>query len=206
MKVIEILAVLTAYLLGSIPFAYIFGRLIKGIDIRRVGTHNAGAMNTREQLGVVPGIAVLVLDMAKGALAVLIAGWLGVSTIFVYLCGLAAVIGHVWPVFLGFKGGRGTATTLGVLLALAPREFGISFAVIAVILVLTRDTGLAVAVGLALLPLLLWLFGESISLTIYSISIALVLFLINYPMFRKDISQAGGLKNYLLGKRLKSRR
>jgi acyl phosphate:glycerol-3-phosphate acyltransferase len=201
----EILAVLTAYLLGAIPFAYIAGRLLKGFDIRRVGTHNAGAMNTREQIGVVPGIAVLILDMGKGSLAVFTAGWLGVSSIFIYLSGLAAVAGHVWPVFLGFKGGRGTATALGVLFTLAPREFAISMAIIVAIFILTQDTGLGVGIGLALLPLLLWIFGENTSLTIYSIVIALVLFLINFPMFKKDISQVG-LKNYLLGKRLKGRR
>jgi glycerol-3-phosphate acyltransferase PlsY len=205
MTVIEIVAVITGYLLGSIPFAYLFGRVIKGFDIRQVGTHNAGAMNTREQLGLLPGIAVLILDMGKGSLAILIAGWLGASTIFVFLSGAAAVAGHVWPVFLGFKGGRGTATTLGVLFTLAPREFAISMAVIVTIFILTRDTGLGVAIGLALFTLLLWILGENINLILYSIVMALFLFFINYRMFKKDIFQAGGLRNYLLGKRPKSR-
>jgi acyl phosphate:glycerol-3-phosphate acyltransferase len=97
------------------------------VDIRQLGTGNAGAMNTVREVGLLPGIALLLLDVVKGSHAVFIAQWLGISLIFVFIDGFAVVAGHNWPLFLKFKGGRGTATTLGVLLALTPLEFGISF-------------------------------------------------------------------------------
>jgi acyl phosphate:glycerol-3-phosphate acyltransferase len=201
MLIKEIFSIVIAYLLGAIPFAYIFTRWIKGIDIRQVGTHNAGAMNTIRQVGLLPGTAVIILDMAKGALSILIAQWLGVPIIFVFLAGFAAIIGHTWPVYLGFRGGRGTATTVGVLFALAPQIFAISFVIIAILLIVTRDTGFAVGVGLALFPLLLWIFGADNSLIFYAIAVALLLLLINFQMVRKDVAHTGGLKNYLLRKR-----
>ena len=120
-----ILAVVIGYLLGSIPFAYIAGRLIKGVDIRRVGGGNVGALNTMREIGVAAGWAVLVADIAKGLVAVLIAQWLGLSVIWVFAVGFAAVAGHNWPVFLKFRGGKGVATAMGVLLTLVPQEFAI---------------------------------------------------------------------------------
>ena len=119
---VAVLAVIVAYLLGSIPFSYIAGRLLKGIDIRQVGGGNAGALNTMREVGTAAGFGVLFADIAKGALAVLIARWLGLSLIFVSIAGFAAVVGHNWPVFLHFRGGKGAATTLGVLLVLVPIE------------------------------------------------------------------------------------
>ncbi len=201
MTIEGISAIIIAYLLGSIPFSYIFARLVKGIDIRQVGTHNAGAMNTVREIGKLPGAAVLILDIAKGSLSILIAQRLGVSSTFVFLAGLAAVAGHTWPVYLRFRGGRGTATTLGVLLALAPREFAINLAIISVIVLITRDTGTGVGTGLVITPLLLWIFGEDLSLILYSIVIAVFLLMINLSNFRRDVAEASGVKNYLSAKR-----
>jgi len=96
MLAIGIIAVIIGYLLGSIPFAYIAARLIKGVDIRRVGGGNVGALNIMREVGMVAGLAVLLADMGKGALVVLIAQWLGVSMVFVFVVGLAAVVGHSW--------------------------------------------------------------------------------------------------------------
>jgi len=168
-----ILAIVIGYLLGSIPSAYIAARLKKGVDIRQVGGRNLGALNTMREIGVAVGFAVLAADIAKGAAAVLIAQWLGLSLIWVFLVGFAAVVGHNWPVFLKFKGGKGAATIMGVLLALVPREFGISFAIIALIVVVTSNIRLAIGIGLALLPLIVWLFGESGMLIAYSLVLPL---------------------------------
>jgi glycerol-3-phosphate acyltransferase PlsY len=109
------------YFLGSIPSAYIAGRLLNGVDIRQVGNGNVGAANAFRQLGAKVGIAVFAIDAAKGGLATIVAQAVGVSQLWVLLAGAAAVVGHNWPLFLGFRGGRGEATTIGVLLALIPQ-------------------------------------------------------------------------------------
>ena len=108
------------YLLGSIPTAYIFGRFIIGQDIRHLGDANVGAANAYRTLGAKYGIAVYLLDLTKGVLAVLIAQWANLPQIWVFITGGAAVIGHNWPVFLGFRGGRGESTTIGTLYIINP--------------------------------------------------------------------------------------
>ena len=102
-----IIAIVIAYLLGSIPFAYIAGRLIKGVDIRQVGGGNMGALNVMHQVGTAVGYTVFIADIAKGLLSVFVARWLGLSLILVLIVGFAAVAGHNWPVFLGFRGAKG---------------------------------------------------------------------------------------------------
>ena len=154
--VTEVIAVALGYLLGSVPFAYIVGRLKKGVDIRQVGGGNMGALNTMREVGMSAGIAVLILDIAKGSVAVLIARWLGLSPIWIFMAGFAAIAGHNWPVFLGFRGGRGAATTIGVLLVLVPLELAISLAITAIVVVITSNVRLGLAAGLALLPLIIW--------------------------------------------------
>jgi glycerol-3-phosphate acyltransferase PlsY len=116
------LGILISYLVGSIPWAYIFGRLLKGIDIRQFGSGNVGATNALRVLGRSPGIVVLVLDILKGVLTVVI---LGQSEILSIVFGLCCICGHNWTVFLKFKGGKGVATTLGVLLGLAIKISGL---------------------------------------------------------------------------------
>ncbi len=169
------IAIVIAYLLGSIPFAYIAGKLLKGIDIRQVGGGNMGAVNTAREIGPVPGLLVLAADIAKGSLAVIIALRLDLSLILVFGAGFAAVLGHNWPVFLKFRGGRGAATTIGVLFALVPLEFAISLALILTIIVVTSNVRLAVVVGLAVLPFIIWQINGSGMLIIYSIVMFLFL-------------------------------
>jgi glycerol-3-phosphate acyltransferase PlsY len=112
------LSLVLAYLLGSLPFAYLVSWR-KGVDIRRVGDFNVGAFNVFRHVGLEAGLITLVLDIGKGATAVVIARALHVNEV-IYLAGIAAVLGHNWPVFLGFRGGRGEATAVGVLLATVP--------------------------------------------------------------------------------------
>ncbi|MBA7628589.1 Glycerol-3-phosphate acyltransferase [subsurface metagenome] len=110
------LVVLTGYLLGSIPTAYIAGRLLKGRDIRQIGDGNVGAHNAFRELGPKTGVAVGIIDAGKGVLVIIIAQVAGIPQVTILLSGAAAVIGHNWPVFLGFRGGRGESTTIGILL------------------------------------------------------------------------------------------
>ena len=112
------LIIILAYAVGSIPTAYIAGRLLAGVDIRRLGDGNIGARNAYFELGSRTGIVVFVLDVTKGMIPVLVARAIALPEVVVLLAGAATVAGHNWPVFLGFRGGRGEATTIGVLLVL----------------------------------------------------------------------------------------
>lgn len=111
---------LAAYLLGSVPTAFIVVYLAKGVDIRQVGTGNVGALNAYHQTGVAGGLLVLAVDAGKGALAVLAVHWLGTPDWAVFLTTPLIVIGHNWPVLLGFQGGKGAAGIFGISLAAQP--------------------------------------------------------------------------------------
>jgi len=190
-----IIAVILGYLLGSIPFAYIAGRLKKGVDIRQVGGGNVGALNTMREIGPSVGLAVLLADVAKGSVAVLIAHWLGLSLIWTLVAGFAAVVGHNWPIFLGFKGGKGAATAMGVFLALVPREFAISFAIIALVIVITSNFRLGIAIGLAFLPLIIWQFNGSGMLIAFSLALSLFLLVRSLTSFREAVANTGQKKS-----------
>src|SRR4030042_3292048 len=120
----SIIAIVCAYLLGSLPFAYIITRKIKGEDIREVGTRNMGAMNTIYRVGFGWGLLVLLLDMAKGALAILVARRLDTPEKIQLAAAGASVIGHMFPVFLKFRGGKGGATVVGKIGRASCRERG----------------------------------------------------------------------------------
>ena len=128
-----IAAILSSYLLGSIPTAYLFCKLLKGIDIRKVGSGNVGATNAMRVLGKKLGIAVLILDILKGFISVVfLAGFFFTRTKFLdeqnlsILLGLCSICGHNWTPFLQFKGGKGIATSFGVLLGLAFKIQGLN--------------------------------------------------------------------------------
>jgi len=203
MAVFIVAALVIAYLLGAIPSAYIAGRLVKGVDIRRVGGGNVGAVNAMREIGAVAGLVVLLADMAKGALAVLIAGWLGLAQIWVFAAGFTAVAGHMFPVWLGFKGGQGAATTMGVLLALTPVAFAISFGLMVVVVLLTSNMRLGVAAGLVLLPLVIWLLGGEVSLIIYSVALTLFTGLKSLSRLKSDLARSGGAKGVIVDREYK---
>ena len=195
--VTEIIAIALGYLLGSIPMAYIVGHLKKGGDIRQMGGGNMGALNTIREVGPAVGLAVLFADIAKGLLAVLIAHWFGLSLIWVFVVGFAAVIGHNWPIFLKFKGGKGGATTMGVLLALVPREFGIIFAIIVLIVVVTSNARLGMVIGFAFLPLIVWQFGGSGNLIIYSLVLPLFVGIRSLAEMKRAVAESGSRKGLI---------
>jgi len=114
-----LLAIALSYIIGSISTAYIVVKAVKGIDIRTVGSGNAGATNVKRVLGTGPAIIVLALDIVKGVLAVNIGRWAG-GEVASLACGVAVVVGHNWPLFFGLKGGKGSATSLGVILTVSP--------------------------------------------------------------------------------------
>ena len=172
MVVGTISAVIIGYLLGSIPFAYIATRIKSGEDIRQVGGGNMGALNVMREIDRGAGYAVWIADMAKGILAVFVAQWLNLPSFWVYAAGFAAIAGHNWPIFLGFRGGKGGATTIGILLALVPRELGISFGITCIIVFITHNPVLGLYIGLTPLPVFVWQLNGGGMLVAYTIFLA----------------------------------
>jgi len=172
-----------AYLVGSIPSSVWLGRVIKGVDLREQGSGNAGATNAFRVLGKPIGIAVLVLDMAKGFLAVNLAqlqheilpgteAWM----ILKIGLGLMAVIGHIFPVFAGFRGGKGVATITGVALALHPYAAFAAIGIYLIVFLITRISALGSLVAVLTYPVwIIWVFkSEFLSLRIFSLVVVLL--------------------------------
>jgi glycerol-3-phosphate acyltransferase PlsY len=155
----SIIAIIVSYLLGSISFSILFARWLRKIDIREHGSGNAGATNTLRVLGKGPAIAVFLLDIAKGSVAVLIGLRLGEGSEWVPVaCGLAAIGGHNWPIYFRFKGGKGIATTVGALVIWAFLPTLIAGIVAILIIVFTRYVSLGSMIFAACLPILFYLF------------------------------------------------
>ena len=192
-----IIAVIIAYLLGSIPAAYIVTRLKTGKDIRQLGGGNVGARNVFHEVGLWAAIIVSVFDIGKGAAAVAIASWLlGAPLFFVLAAGLAAVAGHVWSIYLKFAGGNGLATSIGVLSLLMTRELLIIIAIIIVFIVITRNTVLSVNISLLSLPVSAWFLEKSWPFVIFSIVLLLILVLNFLPTARAAFAKAGSRENF----------
>ena len=147
-----------AYLLGSFPTAYIAGRLACGKDIRQMGDGNMGAQNAFRLFGARIGITVGLIDFFKGVVAISIAQFAGMVIPVILLSGILAVAGHNWPVFLHFRGGRGEATTIGVLLLLVPWPMLIAGMVSLLTLLKTKNVTAASVPLFVLLPFLGWVF------------------------------------------------
>jgi glycerol-3-phosphate acyltransferase PlsY len=152
-----ILSTSIAYLLGSIPFGYLIVRWQKGFDVRTIGSGSIGATNVMRSLGVAGFVATFILDVGKGIAAVLLAArltandprWIAVAT-------TVAILGHCFPVWLRFRGGKGVATGVGVFIALAPIQVGLALAIFAVVLAIWRYVSLGSITGAAAFPVLLY--------------------------------------------------
>ena len=169
------LAILIGYLLGSFPSAQIAARVVKKRDIRSIGAGNMGALNAIRGVGFIPGALVFIADAGKGALAVLVAQHLVESQIVILVSALASIAGHIWPVFLMFRGGRGAATGYGVFLALAFKPALIALGIIVVLYILTSNAWLALMTAFLIQPLLIWLFGGEIYIIIFSLIVPVFL-------------------------------
>jgi len=155
------------YLIGSIPVGFLVSRLVGGFDIRAKGSGTIGATNVLRTMGPVPAIATLVGDVLKGYVAVRVAEVLGPEPSWGAAGAVVAIVGNCWPVFLGFKGGKGVATALGAFLALTPRAIipaAVAFLLLAAAL---RYVSLASITGCVALPFGVWLFGYP---TVYAVA------------------------------------
>ncbi len=171
-----IVAVVLSYLLGSVSFSIVIAKWVKGIDIRQHGSGNAGATNTLRVLGKGPGIAVFALDIAKGVAAVWLGHAMSDNGWFPVLCGLAAIAGHNWPIWFRFKGGKGIATTVGVIATLAFIPALLAGVVAIAIIALTRYVSLGSLLFAALTPVFICLFQFSVPLLSASLLVCLFAF------------------------------
>jgi len=169
---VNVAAPVIGYLLGSIPAAYIMAKWRKGIDIREVGVGNMGAGNVIREVGLVEGAVVAVADIGKGAAAIAVAqSLLGVSQVWVMGAGLAAIMGHSFPIYIGFRGGQGVATVIGIFSVLAPLATLITLLPLGAVLLISRNIFASTLVMGPLLPLVVWLVEGSTTLTLYALGI-----------------------------------
>ena len=159
---LSVVAVVLAYLAGSIPSAVWAGKIFHGIDVREHGSGNAGATNTVRVLGWKTGIPVLIFDLFKGWLAVMLPEFLDAAPegsepmmVLQIVCGMAAILGHVFPLFAGFRGGKGVATTFGVLLALHPLLTLTCAGIFLLVLFISGYVSLSSMTAVAMFPILL---------------------------------------------------
>ncbi len=158
-----VLVILISYLLGSIPFGYLIVRAKEGSDIRQTGSGGTGATNVSRRAGKAAGVLTLLLDALKGATAVLFAMWVfhrfedTVSSWWIAAAAIAVLLGHIFPVWLRFRGGKGVATGVGVFLVLAPAAVAIALLIFIGIVSLTRYVSLGSIVAALAIPLLIWL-------------------------------------------------
>ncbi|HRH11913.1 MAG TPA: glycerol-3-phosphate 1-O-acyltransferase PlsY [Bacteroidia bacterium] len=188
-----ILLIILAYLLGSVPTAVWIGKRFYGIDVREFGSGNAGATNTFRVLGRKAGIPVLLIDIIKGSSAVLLSFFSNYepgSGEFINLqlgLGVAALLGHIFPVFAGFRGGKGVATILGIVICILPVASSLSLLVFLIVLFSSRIVSLSsMSAGIAFpLILNLALHNSNPVLTAFSVVVALMLIITH----RKNISR-----------------
>jgi len=177
-----------SYMFGAIPFSMMIGKIFFGVNLRKEGSGNLGATNTFRTLGAKAGIGILLLDMAKGALPVFVARWAAgivdfspdVTAWLLIGTALAAIIGHTASPYIKFRGGKGAATSAGVMLALVPLVFLVSAAVFFLTLVLTRYVSVATILAAVTFPLWTALIYQSLPLSLFALVIGIIV-----PLFHR---------------------
>jgi len=183
------LIVLLGYFLGSIPTAYIAGHLAKGQDIRQMGDGNVGAANVFRHLGAKTGVGVFLADAGKGALAIFVAQAAGMPQVAILFTGVAAVVGHNWPIFLRFRGGKGFSTTIGVLTAIITQPILILAGPALAALYAKRNTSIAGCVLFIPLPAVCWWLEVPGIFTAYGIALPCLIGVTNF-IRRKQVVEA----------------
>jgi len=199
----ELASILTGYLAGSIPTAFLVGRWKTGGDIRRMGGGNVGALNTFREIGPGAGAFVMIADIAKGAGSVALAYWIfEVSPAWVMLAGLASVIGHNWMVWLKFEGGKGMGAAVGAMAVLFP-VYGypwlllILAAIVILPLALTRNVALSMGIGLVCLPLTVWLGTGNTTAVLIAAALFLIIGLKFLPTAVSALKKSKGTREFI---------
>ena len=199
-------ALIGAYLLGSIPTAYIIGKFRKGMDIREVGSKNMGAMNVIYNVGFWWGALVLAIDIGKGVIAMFIAKMLNIPELAYYAVGVVVIMGHNFPVFLKFRGGKGGATAVGVLSYLMfPFGFLIGLGVFVLFMLITRFPTLSYGIGLLTFPFVGWLHYHNGNWVVFSAIVVAIPFIRYIPRLKEIYNKAGSIGHAIRRKNLKDR-
>jgi len=199
------LALVLAYLIGSIPTAYAMGRLRKGVDIRQVGSRNMGAMNVFYSIGVAEGLIVLAVDIGKGVTAVALARLMQVPEVVQLLAGLAAVVGHNFPVFLNFRGGRGGATCIGILIYLMPWSIPFYLGAFLIILAITRYPTLSYSLAFLGFPFIAWFIYHRWEYIVFAIVLTLLPAVRYIPRIKEMRAKGGSWQHVVYRKNLRDR-
>ena len=201
-----VIALVLSYIIGSFPTAYIVVRLRRGVDIRELGSKNMGAMNVFYKVGMTEGFIVLATDIIKGALAVFITYLFGLSLIVQFISGAFVILGHTFPVFLKFRGGKGGATCIGVLIFLIPWAAPIYLGFFLTLMFLTHFPTLSYSIAFICFPLVAWGIYHSGALIIYSIVILLIPALMYIPRVKEMYLKGGrSWRRVLFRRNLKDR-
>ena len=199
-----VIAIIIGYLFGSFPSAYLAGRLRKGIDIRAVGSKNMGAMNVFYQIGALEAALVTLADLGKGVAAILLIRWLsGASLITSFdllrdgLTCIAAILGHIFPIFLKFRGGKGAATAIGIFIFLMPWAVPFLFTIFSLALLITRNPTFSYSLLLIVFPFVAGFiyvdhYDEPLSLVFYSIGVGIFLGIQYIPRLKEMHGKSGG--------------
>jgi len=189
------LLIICGYIIGAIPFSLIIGRVTRGIDIRLVGSGNVGATNVLRTCGILPGVIALFLDSAKGFVPVFMAGrltggQLTPTIVDLIMVGAAAgvLIGHVWPVFIRFKGGKGVAVSFGAFLALAPFPTLLSLSIFILVVAITRYVSIGSMIAAVSFPIFSYILGMSKIVFAMSIVGAFIIIIRHRPNIAKLLS------------------
>ena len=173
MTVVYILVFILAYLCGSIPSAYLIGKSLGGIDIRKSGSGNVGSTNALRSLGFKGGLIVFFMDAVKGFLPAYLGTWLG-GDIIGFCLGLTAIVGHIFPVWLHFKGGKGVATSFGVLLAVVPASAMIGISTCLIVATITGYVSLGSILAAISIPVTLGLIYHNWQLLLLSLTLVIL--------------------------------
>lgn len=187
MMLTKIVLIIASYLLGSVSFGFIFVKVFKGVDIRTIGSGNPGATNVARLMGFKVAIVVLLLDAFKGWLVAVSIPLVVDDTGFVLLCGLAVILGHNWPIFLKFLGGRGAATTLGFFLGFALLPTVLIFIGVIVVIALTRYVSLGSIIGGLAIPVFMLVVPELRNYVLYGLIICLLILFRHFPNIKRLI-------------------
>jgi len=197
MKIILIITI--CYLLGSIPFGYIMGKLFKKVDIREFGSGNIGASNALRILGLPLASLVIIGDVGKGILSIYLVKYLNIdSSLILAIAGLAVICGHDWSLFLGFKGGKGIATTFGVVFALNLTISVLALIIWGVVVITTRYTSLASIFAVISIFIFTILFKQPYEYIIFS-AIILILGIIKH---KENIKRLKSKKERKIGEKV----
>jgi glycerol-3-phosphate acyltransferase PlsY len=198
-----IVAIIIAYLLGSINSAYIVTRLVTGKDIRQLGGGNAGGRNVFREVGFIAAIPVAIFDIGKGVAPVLIAYRLLEVPLyemhpFILLAGIAAIAGHMWSIYLKFTGGNGLSTTIGVLAMIMPWALMVVFIIMFVLTPITRNPVLSLNIGFLSMPVSAWFLEKYWMPVVFTIGIIIILILNFIPTAKAALEKAGTRTNLFI--------